>query len=45
MSRPLAYKNPNLDAKLNSQEISTATASGWRRIKPPEMAEMFRLIA
>ena len=45
MSRPLVYKNPNLDAKLNSQEISTATASGWRRIKLPEMAEKFRLIA
>jgi hypothetical protein len=45
MSRPLAYKNPNLDAKLDSQEISTAMASGWRRIKMPEMAEMFRLIA
>jgi hypothetical protein len=45
MSRPLAYKNLNLDAKLNSQEISAATASGWRRIKQPEMAEMFRLIA
>jgi hypothetical protein len=44
MSRPLAYKNPNLDGKLNPQEISTPTASGWRRKKPPEMTEMFRLI-
>ena len=45
MSRPLDDKNTNLDAKLNSQEISTATASGWQRIKLPKMAEMFRLIA
>ena len=45
MSRPLDDKNTNLDAKLNSQEISAATASGWQRIKLPKMAEMFRLIA
>jgi hypothetical protein len=45
MSRPLAYKNPNLDAKLNSPLILASLASGWRRIKLPEMAEMFRLIA
>ena len=33
MSRPLAYKNTNLDAKPNPQEISASSDSRLRRIK------------
>ena len=35
MSRPLAYKNTNLDAKLNPQEISASSDWWLRRTKQP----------
>ena len=39
MSRPLAYKNTNLDAKPNPQEISASSDSWLRRIKQPAIGK------
>ena len=39
MSRPLAYKNTNLDAKPNLQEISASSDSWLRRIKQPAIGK------
>jgi hypothetical protein len=44
MSRPLAYKNTNLDAELIPQKISASSASWLRRIKLRVIAELCRLI-
>ena len=43
MSRPLAYKMTDLDAKVNSQEISTGFGLGRRRMKLPGIVEMSSL--